>query len=226
MRKALLAFAVIGVLVASGAGCLAQAPADGLIPPPPIFLPDGSRIVTELNLSDSDVLGIIKQLIPAVGDMVKEIVQARSAVAQPGVPDTAAKAAVAESLDFEALSAAIAGIRNVRFLAAHYDREVDPATLMAQLESGVAKAGKFSKLASDFAFAPGGMALYAQPDNAGYMGFRYDEQAKMLYAVRIVGSVDIAGLAQWGAKMVGLLTVRAVPVENVPTQPTRAIAGE
>jgi hypothetical protein len=197
--------------------CIAAPPdtIGGLIPPPAINIPHGGVIVTEVNLSDNDVLGIIKQVLPALANTMQNI----PAQALPGH----SMQALAGSLDLETIVQVIDGIKGVRFIVAKYEREISPADMIKQFSEGVAKTGTFSKVASDFAFVPGVFGLYAQENNAGYTGFMYDHQGKVLYAARIVGSVDIPKLVEWASKMGKLRGQVAAPeCPQTPVEPEPA----
>lgn len=197
MRTTLTLIILIAlVFVVCGASFGVANAKGGLIPPPAINIPYGAKIVTEVNLSDGDVLGILKQLVPVMGDAVDSLASA-GVHAGPVDPRGKVPLEALKSLDFKGLAEAVAGIKNVRFLIAKYDGCTNNTRFLAQLDAGAAKAGKFSKIASDIAFGPGAFALYAEPNNAGYMGFAYDANGGVLYAFRVVGFVDVPKLAQW-----------------------------
>jgi hypothetical protein len=69
----------------------------------------------------------------------------------------------------------------------------------------------------DTGFFPGAVALYAAPDNGGFMGLAYNASENALYAARIVGFVDVAKLTKWAANTAKMfLTRRSVAVEDSP----------
>ncbi|MCE5315511.1 MAG: hypothetical protein ABFD49_09445 [Armatimonadota bacterium] len=184
----------ITILIAASACFAAPTSTEGgLIPPPAINIPYGGTVVTEINISDNDVLGIIKQALPVIAN----VMQSQPAQTQDGQP-TAVFAA--KSLDLQAFGQAIGGITGIRFIIAKYEKQISPSDMVKQFGDGVAKIGKFSKIASDFAFVPGVAGIYAQENNSGYMGFMYDYNGKVLYALRIVGSVDIPKLIDLATK--------------------------
>lgn len=193
MRHALIVLLLVGWVFGVAVPGVAQASnvASTVTPPPAIYLPAGGNVVTEINVSDSDVLGIIKQAIPAVGDVVKDIAP------QVGGPDGKMAAAVASAADPAGLSQAIEGIKNVRFVIARYPASVSPQKFVAEFDKGAAKAGPFSKILSDFGFFPGAVAIYALPNNAGCMGFVYIPSERTVYAARVVGGLDVPKLIKW-----------------------------
>lgn len=188
-RTALLI--IIIALITSGMVC-AQTTTEttGLIPPPAIHLPYGGTVVTEINLTDNDVLGIIKQVIPAISDAAG-IESATSEVAKDSPVD------IINKMDLKSLAAAIDGIKAVRVVIAKYPKPLDPQQVIAQFSNGVAKLGTYTKVASDFAFAPGVVGLYAGENNSGYVGFMYNPKDRTIYAARVVGFVDVQKLVAW-----------------------------
>jgi len=206
--------ALVGFSAVTAALCAmaqtASAEGGGLIPPPAISLPYGGKIVTEINLSDNDVLGIIKQIIPAIGELIGSI----APMAAKGPVDAKAMEAI-KGIDFRGLSEAISGITNVRVLVAKYGVSLEKPALLKQLDAGVVKLGTFSKVVSDVAMIPGVLALYAQADNGGYVGYAYQSSARTLYAARIVGFADTAKLTKWVMDAIKLAT-SAVKMPAVP----------
>jgi len=203
--------AIIIVLLVFGfvGSALAQSlPATGsLIPPPAINIPYGGKIVTEINIGEDNILGIIKQMIPAAAEMARDFAApSESASASPEqrpVPgNLLATAAAAGSVDVAGLMDAISGIKGVRFIVAKYPMKMNPEQVLAQFDKGAAKSGAFTKIASDFAMFPGAFALYAQPNNGGYLVLAYEPQQKTVYGARIVGFADVGKLVEWVTKTV------------------------
>ncbi len=189
----------------------------GLIAPPAIPLPYAGRTVTEINISDADLLGVIKQLIPSIGEVLANVApMAGRELDAKGVPSAAAAAAA--SLDFKGLSDAISGITNVRVVATVYSRNLGQEELIKDLDNGVTKLGKFSRIISDFAMMPGAMALYAQADNGGYVGYAYDSKSRVLYAARVVGFVDVPKLTKWGTDAMTIMMKAAMQPPTPPTE--------
>lgn len=164
----------------------------GLIPPPSIYTPFGGTTVTELHVSDNDILGIIKQVIPAVSQALRE--DSNKAMLSSVGPELSALS----NIDFDTLIDAINGIRDIRFLMIQYNRNLDTKQLLEQFDSGVAKVGTFSKIVSDFSNPYTGFsAVYAQSDNGGFIGYVYQPRSRQLIAARVVGSLDYVKLTNW-----------------------------
>lgn len=165
----------------------------GLIPPPPIYTPFGGTVVTELNLSDADILGIVKQVIPAVGQALRDDETCKML----GTIDPNLSAL--GKIDFNTLIDAVNGIKNVRFIVVRYNRNLDIKQLQSQFDSGVAKVGTYSKIVSDISNPYGGVAaVYSQPsDGGGIIAYFYEPGARQLVAARVVGSLDYEKLTKW-----------------------------
>lgn len=194
MRRAVTIVSLLVMTSAMAAPVLATAT---VVAPPAIYVPAGGKVVTEINVSDDDVLGIIKQAIPAAGDIVKEM------AGQEGGAGGNAKMAVAMAgmVDLKELSEAIEGIKNIRLLVVRYSQPITPERFVNEFTAGAAKAGQFNKIASDFGFFPGALGIYALPGNAGCMGFAYIPAQRTAYAVRIVGGVDVPKLIKWAGNI-------------------------
>ncbi|MGQ9454588.1 MAG: hypothetical protein ACUVRS_06865 [Armatimonadota bacterium] len=196
--------ALLVIMLALSACCVAQAvekTSGGLIPPPAIMIPSGAKLLTELNISDKDLLGVIKQMIPAIGEVVTTVapMAAGHDVTTGGVD----LLRVVQKIDFQALADAISGIRHVRILNVTYARQLDIPGLLGQLDSGVSKLGQFSRVVADVGgITPGLLAIYAQSDGDGYIGYAYEPGSRKLYAFRILGSADIQKFIKWGTDVI------------------------
>lgn len=198
--------AVLLVVFAFSACCAAQAvekkTSGGLIPPPAITVPYGAKVLTDLNISDKDLLGVIKQMIPAIGEVVATVAPVMTA-ARGATTGGIDMLGVIQKIDFQALADAISGIRHIRVLNVTYARQLDIPGLLQQLDSGVAKLGQFSRVIADVGgMTPGLLAIYAQSDGEGYIGYAYEPGSRKLYAFRILGSADIQKLIKWGTDVV------------------------
>lgn len=167
-----------------------------VITPPAINMPYGGKIVTEINLSDNDVLGIVKQSIPAVGDVLKDM--APAIAGQVGMEPTSNWA---EMINLDEFSQAVAGVKDVRLLIARYPQTMTPQRFLSEFTAGVAKTGRFNKTVSDFGFFPGSVALFSAPENGGIIGFAFNPNEHVAYAVRVVGGLDMPELIRWSGQI-------------------------
>ncbi|NLN74951.1 MAG: hypothetical protein GX139_01380 [Armatimonadetes bacterium] len=191
-----------------------------LVPPPAIYMPAGGKIVTEINASDDDVLGIVKRAIPALADVAKELSQ--SADANTNAQFSSALSAI-EKVDLELLSSAIRDIRNIRVIVVKYPKAIESDKFLAEFTSGAAKAGPFRRVMLDIAQAPGVKALYALPDNAGWMGFLYMPAENTAYAVRIVGGFNVEEFIKFAGNAAKAAAPHMnsldIPVPDFPKEP-------
>lgn len=191
MKKLFPVFTAL-VIMFSACGVGAAVQKGGLIPPASINIPFGGKIVTEINITDGDVLGIIKQAIPALDKAVQD--------SAAGATQNAAYVSLMLSkADVKGLMEAISGIKSVRIIAVKYSRKAPASQIIDELNKGIGKLGTFNKVMTDYAFSsPSAFALYAEPNNQGYIGYTYQSKTGMLYAGRVVGFVDVPKLTQWG----------------------------
>lgn len=214
--KRILTLTIVALLVC-GAAALAQDAPGGLIAPPAIYMPYGGKVVTEVNLSDDDVLGIVKQAIPAAAEAIKDVVAKTGD--QPG-STLPPQVMMAASIDIQGLMEAISGITNVRILGVRYGRRMPREEFLDQFNAGVAKAGKFSRIMMDIGQSPGAVAVYAQPDNAGYIGVMYNPDSGEAYAARVVGFVDVPKLIKWGGTIAAMFVGVRQSVEEPQQEPS------
>lgn len=187
-------FTVAVVLIALVLGALPAVAA--IVEPPAINMPAGGKVVTEINLGDNDVLGIVKQSIPALADVIKEV-----APSVTGAAGASANADIANSISFDELSQAIAGVKDIRVLVACYPNTMTAERFLSEFTAGVGKLGRFSKTATDLKFFPGSVGLFSAPDNGGIVGFAYDPKGHTAYALRVVGGLDMPKLIHWSGQI-------------------------
>lgn len=194
-------------------GAPAQSTAKGVTPPPALNMPYSARVVTDLNISDNDLLGVAKQTLPGV---VRTMLPFLTGKAASGL----GKPVDEKDLDPTPLLDSISRVTSLRAIVAKLPKTATKAQIMKDVEAGVAKIGKFGKVLADTRSGPGFGLLFAQSDNAGYIGFIYDADQNTLYAGRAVGSVDVSKLTTWATN---LLTKYGV---GVTTQLTPAVPAE
>jgi hypothetical protein len=226
MRKVLVAIAVIAIIIMGQCSSWAadNAVNGKLTTPPAINLPAGGKVVTEINFSDNDVLGIVKKVIPATVETLKSVVETKGSmqVAQHVNPQIQKAADIAKQIDIQGLMDAIQGIQNVRVLVARYPKSTEPVSFINDFNTGVAKLGEFSKIVSNVDEYKGAIAIYAQPDNVGYVGVVFDISSHTAYAARVVGFIDLPKLIQW-AGSVAKAVIPAFTMEQ-PSPSAPAIA--
>lgn len=214
MKKLFPVFVTLIVMFsACGVGAVQSVESKGgLIPPAPINVPFGGKIVTEINITDGDVLGIIKQAIPAFDKAVQDSVAGGTKSASD-ISTMLAKA------DVKGFMEAINGIKSVRIIVVKYSRKAPASSIIDELNKGIAKLGAFNKVMTDSNFsAPCAFALYAEPNNQGYIGYSYDSKKGLLYAGRVVGFVDVPKLTKWGWNLAQMFIPAMDFGNNLPVQ--------
>ncbi|MCX6343706.1 MAG: hypothetical protein NT018_01370 [Armatimonadetes bacterium] len=210
MRKTILLLLVIIALGASG-GVFAAAGEKGIAAPPALHIPYGGKVVTDVNISEGDVLGVIKQVLPAIADQVKAaLLETGGNAALENVPDLT-------KIDLKPLLDSISGVKNVRLVVVKYGKNATAAQILKQANAGVAKIGRFKRVVMHSEDEAASMALYCQEDNGGFVGFAYNSRERTLIAARVVGPVDVAKLIEW-ASSVGIQIPSAPAPSSEPGQ--------
>lgn len=188
-----------------GAVCCVPVVCAEIAPPPAINVPSGGVVVTEINVSDDNVLGIIKQAIPLAAKLTATFVVA-------GAGNLGAlEMVVVEALNSPGLMESLQGLKGLRIIIVQYPSARSNAKgFMEQFDKGVGKLGGFSKMLGDIAFFPGAAGIYAQPANAGYIAFTYDPKGGVMYAARTVGFIDLPKLLQTIEQVMAAFMTRAV----------------
>ncbi len=186
-RLILLLMIALGV---SG-GVFAAAGEKGITEPPALHIPYGGRVVTDVNISDGDVLGVVKQALPAIADQVKT--------------------------DLKPLLESISSMNNVRVLVVKYCKNTKAAQIIKQANAGVAKIGRFNRLVMHSEVDAVSIAWYCQEDNCGFVGFVYDSREQTLIAARIVGPIDMAKLIGWASSVGISVASPMIPIAPVPS---------
>lgn len=216
MKKTVFICVISLLLICSTAGLAEQGK---LVAPPPVHLPYGAKVVTELNFSNADVLGLIREMLPAMTDLVKLIASSGIDFSNPSgmrIPPEAVS-----KLDFSPLSEAIEGITNLRILVANYRHPQSSGDVTSFFDAAAAKAGAASKIMSDASnsLMPGAAALYALPDGGGYIGYAYDAARGRLVAGRVNGKVDVARLVKWAGETAKTLFLAATSPQPDASEP-------
>ncbi|MGI6295011.1 MAG: hypothetical protein ACOX3G_02890 [Armatimonadota bacterium] len=181
-------------------------------PPPAIFMPWGGKLVTEVNISDDDVLGIAKQAIPALADVIKDLNEYAAAQQQSGFMSS--MLAAAGEADLHSLSEAIAGITHVRVVVMKYSREIPVEAFLDEFSKGVVKSGPFRRVLMDMAHAPEATAAFMLPDNDGFIGFVYLPDQRTAYATRVVGGINVEEMIKFaGSIMKNVMSQMQMPEE-------------
>lgn len=170
-----LVVVMLAVMLLSAAA-YSQQPAD--IP----VLP-GSKLVTEINLADSDILGMIKQAIPAF---------TQSVAGTPGEVGV-----LVRELDFDSLAAAIAGVQQIKIRVYGIPKTTDPVKSLAFFEERLSAADGWSRIVYDISKVPSGAGAAFTRSGQDLLAVGVDLSKNRLSVIRAVGFVDVPKLAAW-----------------------------
>jgi len=183
--------------------------------PPEILAPPGGTLVTEINLSDSDVLGMLKQAIQGF---------AQSAAGSPGELGMALK-----SMDLNTLAEAIQGVKSLRVMQFKLGAGSEPGKILdfyqGQLMPAEGTSG-WSRILYDTSMVPkGAVAIYSRAGQ-DFFGVGADGAGKRAFVFRTSGFVDVPKFATWlggaakfAAQMEAKKPVQPTPVVKKPTKP-------
>jgi len=145
-------------------------------------LPD-SKLVTEINLADSDILGMIKQAIPAF---------ARSVEGTPGdVGD------LVRELDFNSLSAVIAGVQQIYVRVYDIPKTTDSVKALAFFEERLSVTDGWSRLVYDISKAPTNAGAVFTKSGQDFLAIGVDLSKGRLSVIKTAGFIDVPKLAAW-----------------------------
>ncbi len=198
--------------------------------PPAIHLPYGARVETELNFSDSDVLGLIRELLPAANELIATVAAAGGAIPLGNVSMGQTPEEALSKLDFRPLAEVLEKVTNLRVLVARYKADLPGEEVLAHFNSGAAKAGGFTRIVTDLSLGRGVFAAYSQAEGAGYLMCNYDPTKGKIYAVRLSGSIDFVKLAKWLTEtakyFIAVPSRPAEPKETTPETSPEPTAGD
>lgn len=155
-------------------------------PSPDIPAPAGAKLMAEINLADSDVLGMIKQAIPAFSQ------GASGASGELG--------AFLAGIDLNSLSDAIRDVKQVRAMQFKLTQKCDPASIVSFYETKFPTSQGWSRLIYDTTSIPNGAAAVYSRSGQEFFFVGVDPSKNLVYAVHVVGFVDIPKLAAWGGR--------------------------
>ena len=165
-----------------------------IFPAAAVYLPYGSEIKTELNLSDDDILGFIKNLIPMIKEYAPKLIEANvGSVGNEG----AKYSEMLKTMDITPLQEAISGVKSIRILVADFKGKETSKQMLSYFEKGALKTGNFNKLMSDSGNFGSASAIYLEADKGGYLAYKYDEYNKEIYSARLIGFLDVEKITKW-----------------------------
>lgn len=175
---------------------------------PAFQLPAGTQLQTEINLSDSDVLAMVKRAIPAFTERINA--------------SNGGMAKFIKAMDLDELYAAISGIKAVRMDSFTLAQPMTPDAIVEHFAHQFSEAQGWTRLYYSSQFPPGGLfAIYSQ-DGHSFFAILVNPQSGTHIAVSIAGMVDLEKLAGWMGNVMGVKYGAHPPVVVPPTQPAPA----
>lgn len=199
MTRTLLLICVI--LAAAPAMC-ADATSSGGSPAqaaPQYQLPQGARMLTEINLGQSDVLDMVKKAIPAFAE------RAKAAGGDVG--------SFVDSLNFEQLTEAIKGINAIRIVEFGTDQTVKPEDIVANFAAQVPDSAGWTRIYYSAKLCPGGLFVIYTHGGQRFLGVMANPRTNTHYAVSIDGFVNLEKLAAWAGNAVGKIPKKHLPAD-------------
>lgn len=197
MRKSVLLAAA--VILASAPAFSAAKPTNQTVKPvetpalqkskaPMLNLPDGSRVLFELNLSQDNLLDMVKQAIPSFFEGAKACGDLGEAI---------------QKIDLNGLYASIEGIKSLRVTNFHAKAKTEQSTLLSYLEKQLPNSKGWERIYYDTTLVPNSViAAYEQNDS--YVFFKVDTKTNDNYVVGTTGFIDIPKLSKWVGNLISL----------------------
>lgn len=173
--------------------------------PPEIPAPAGATLVTEINLSDSDILGMIKQAIPAF---------AQAAAGTPGEVGDLIKL-----LDIDSFSAAIEGVRQIRVLQFDVPKTSNTAKMLDFYQAKLPADDGWSRIIYDVSMAPTKAGAVYTRSGQDFIIVGMDMKKSRLVVARTVGFVDVPKLAAWFGNTIKFFSQMAEKKQTAPPKP-------
>ncbi|MEN6520955.1 MAG: hypothetical protein ABFD46_07380 [Armatimonadota bacterium] len=172
---------------------------------PEIPAPVGATLVTEINLSDTDILGMIKQALPAF---------AQAAAGTPGEVGDLIK-----QLDIDSFSAAIEGVRQVRVLQFDIPKTANITKMLDFYQAKFTADDGWSRIIYDISMAPAKAGAVYTHGGQDFLAVGVDTNKSRLYVARTVGFVDVPKLAAWFGNAIKVYSQIAETQQTVKPKP-------
>lgn len=164
----------------------------GCAQPPDIPAPEGAVLVSEVNMSDADIFGVIKQAIPAFTQ------GAAGASGELGI--------LLANLDLNMLTEAIHGVERVRAVGFALPEGADPMAVLALYEREFSAVSGWSRIIYDVASLPKNAGAVYTRAGQEFVCIGLEPAKRRLFIVRTAGFVDVPKLATWIGRTLAFVT--------------------
>lgn len=190
MRRTLLSTIL---LLAVSLSASAQ-PARQAAPPvqaPVYAMPAGAKVVTEINLSEADILGMVKRAIPAFAERAK---------ASGGET-----AQFVSMLNLDELYDAIEGVKAVRVVQFTLDGRAEPAAVLAHFHAQVPESLGWTRIYYSTKVCPEGLFAVYSMGGRGFLCVMVNPKTGTHTVASVEGALDLEKLAGWVGNVVGMI---------------------
>jgi len=181
---------------------------------PDIPAPPNSTLVTEINLSESDILGMIKAAIPAFAEAV---------TSTPGELSY-----LISQLNLNALVDSIRDVKQIRVVQYRLLPGIDSKGILDFYDQSLPDLEGWSRLLYDISALPKGAAAIYTRSGQDFLIVGVDPSKNAVFAARTVGFVDVPKLAEWVGKALSYFVFLDVQkkqeTESQPAAPVEEIA--
>ena len=178
MKRVLL---IVIATIAVSAAALAQN--TNPIPTPDIPMPQDTALLTEINLSENDLLGMAKEALAAFAASSKG---AKGEVGQ-----------MIAAADLDTLLAAIKDLKAVRAVQFQLPENYTADDLLGFYQSELTTEQGWSRIIYDKSMMPKGAAAVYTRSGEEYFTVGIEPTKQRAYAIHAVGSVDIVKMGSW-----------------------------
>jgi hypothetical protein len=175
--------------------------------------PQGATMITEINMSETDVLGMIKAAIPAFAQS--------AAGAQGEIGD------FIKQLDLGTFSAAIEGVQQVRVMQFAVPKTTSLTKTFDFYQEKLPSSDGWSRIAYDASMAPSMAGAVYVRDGKDFFSVGLDLKKGRLIVARTAGFIDVPKMASWFGNAISVFSKmeakkQAAQPKPKPKQPAKA----
>jgi hypothetical protein len=181
---------ILLLITAMTAWAQTEAPTSKPVQAPAFMLPEGAAVNMEINLSQGDILGMVKQAIPAFKARVMET---NNEVAD-----------FVNTLNFDDLYAAIEGVQAVRVVQFSQPKPIDADALLAHFAAQASEENGWTRIYFLRLETGATFAAYTQCGSS-YYSVLADPNTGLTGVATVTGPIDIVKLAGWAGHVVSTI---------------------
>jgi len=167
-----------------------QVPKRGTVAPQPsIPIPANGKVITEICLTEDDLLGVIKK---AAAGLASSVGGEKPSESSPK-DEATGEAAFQIGFSLKDIADAVQGLRAIRFIIVRCPDDCTPEQVAADF-GGKLDGSRWHRIVRDVGLFGGSAAFYMDTQDGDLMGFCYNAESKTMYAARAVGIIDLTKL--------------------------------